>query len=309
MDNFYTKAKGKFLITGEYFVLDGAEALALPLRFGQSLRVDPLADTSVLRWQAMDEEARLWFSTELSLPDFDILDTTDKTMATTLVQMLRSAQRQNAEFLAKPGGFQVTTQNDFPRQWGLGTSSTLIAALARWAKADPYLILSETLGGSGYDIACAYADGPICYQIKDGFPLAKPIQFDPEFRNALFFVYLGKKQNSREGIKRYQELVQNKTQISWEISRLTHEAITAKGLNAFESTLKEHEQLVSNALQLPCAKDLLFPDFWGVIKSLGAWGGDFVLATSEKSVPETKAYFEAKGYPVVLQWQEVILTM
>ena len=38
---------------------------------------------------------------------------------------------------------------------------------------------------------------------------------------------------------------------------------------------------------MPRAQDLYFPDFKGVIKSLGAWGGDFVLATQKpQMVPE-----------------------
>ena len=37
------------------------------------------------------------------------------------------------------------------------TSSTLIANLAKWSNVDPYILLSETFGGSGYDIACASA--------------------------------------------------------------------------------------------------------------------------------------------------------
>jgi mevalonate kinase len=39
MQQFY--APGKLLITGEYAVLDGAWALALPTRLGQTLTVTP----------------------------------------------------------------------------------------------------------------------------------------------------------------------------------------------------------------------------------------------------------------------------
>ena len=33
-------SNGKLLITGEYLVLDGAEALALPTKFGQNLIIE-----------------------------------------------------------------------------------------------------------------------------------------------------------------------------------------------------------------------------------------------------------------------------
>jgi mevalonate kinase len=305
MDNFYTRAKGKLLITGEYFVLDGAEALALPLRFGQSLRVDPVAGASILQWEALDEMGKPWFSADIQLPSLDLLRSKDEKMAITLIQILRAAQKQNPDFLNHSNGLRAVTQNDFPRQWGLGTSSTLIAALARWASVDPYHILSETLGGSGYDLACAYAEGPILYQLNNGKPLIKQISFEPTFCNCLYFIYLGQKQDSREGIRRYQNLTQNKQQIAQKISHLTQEIIAANDLYVFEKILNVHEHLVSDALQLPRAKDLFFPDFWGTIKSLGAWGGDFALATSDKPEHETKAYFEAKGYPVVLTWHDM----
>ena len=45
-------------------------------------------------------------------------------------------------------------------------------------------------------------------------------------------------------------------------------------------------------------------DFDGEIKSLGAWGGDFILATSDEN-PST--YFKAKGFETILPYSEMIL--
>ena len=59
----------------------------------------------------------------------------------------------------------ITTKLTFPRAWGLGTSSTLISLIAQWAKCDPFELLFEAFGGSGYDIACATANSPISYQL------------------------------------------------------------------------------------------------------------------------------------------------
>jgi hypothetical protein len=42
------------------------------------------------------------------------------------------------------------------------------------------------------------------------------------------------------------------------------------------------------------------------MKSLGAWGGDFILATSDRSAKETWAYFNQKGYSVCFQYDEII---
>ncbi len=62
-------------------------------------------------------------------------------------------------------------------------------------------------------------------------------------------------------------------------------------LKEFENCLYEHERVVSNALDMPRVKDRLFSDYWGAVKSLGAWGGDFVMVTSDRSREETKEYF------------------
>jgi hypothetical protein len=57
-------------------------------------------------------------------------------------------------------------------------------------------------------------------------------------------------------------------------------------------------------LQLTPVKERLFDDYFGAVKSLGAWGGDFVLATGDKTTP---AYFKKKGYSTVLTYKEMIL--
>jgi hypothetical protein len=81
----------------------------------------------------------------------------------------------------------------------------------------------------------------------------------------------------------------------------------SKTLKDFNKCLVEHENLVAKTLELERAKDLYFKDFWGEIKSLGAWGGDFILATSERSEADTRAYFLEKGFPVFLKYEELVL--
>jgi hypothetical protein len=51
-------------------------------------------------------------------------------------------------------------------------------------------------------------------------------------------------------------------------------------------------------------KEALFPDFKGIIKSLGAWGGDFVLVISKENPNE---YFIAKGYETIIPYDQMIL--
>jgi hypothetical protein len=61
---------------------------------------------------------------------------------------------------------------------------------------------------------------------------------------------------------------------------------------------------MSNVLELQTVQEALFDDFHGVIKSLGAWGGDFVLSISKENPTD---YFKEKGYKVVIPYQEMIL--
>lgn len=304
--DFQTRAKGKLLLSGEYAVLDGATALALPVRFGQSLEIQAFKTPASLFWTSKNEQDETWFSAEFDLPGLKIIAATNEKTAETLASFLTACQVQNSDFLSGAEGFKVVTQNDFPRQWGLGTSSTLIAALGRWANVDPYKVLFETIGGSGYDIACAYAPGPILYTLDEGVPRVQAVEFKPVFSENLYFVYLGKKQDSRAGIRHYQEQVNTKADLVWEISQLSLDMLEAESLSSFETILREHERIISGALGLDRAQHLYFQDYWGETKSLGAWGGDFILATSAYSETETKAYFRAKGLDVFLNWKEMV---
>jgi mevalonate kinase len=303
---FHTRAQGKLLLTGEYFVLDGARALAVPVRFGQSLWVTEGDSIGKLNWQSLNPDGSVWFEAEFAWPDFLPLGASDENTAQTLAGILRACRRQNPSFFIENQSFCITTQNDFPREWGLGTSSTLIAALAKWAELDPYQILFETLGGSGYDLACAYAEGPILYHLEGKTPRIEAVTFAPNFFEQLYFVFLGKKQNSREGIARYRERVSQNPDILEQVSELTQQFLAAKTLTEFDAILLEHEQLIGQTIGLPRAKDLYFSDFWGEVKSLGAWGGDFVLVTSERPEVETRAYFRGKGLEVFLPWREMV---
>jgi mevalonate kinase len=302
---FDTRARGKLLLTAEYLVLDGATALALPLRFGQKLHVENGKTPNRLSWTSKNDDGATWFLGEYELTDLAPLSFTDKKTAAILAGILKECRRQNPDFLSENQSFRVLTQNDFPREWGLGTSSTLIAAVAKWANADPYPILFETFGGSGYDVACAYAEGPILYRLEGQNPVVRAADFRPSFSENLFFVFLEKKQDSREGIQRYRERAQGNASLVAEISQLTGQFLSAKNRPELDDVIRAHETIVSRTLGLLRAKDLYFSDFWGEVKSLGAWGGDFALVTSERSAAETKAYFQKKGFETLLTWKEM----
>ncbi|MGI9560486.1 MAG: GYDIA family GHMP kinase, partial [Flavobacteriaceae bacterium] len=152
---------GKLLITAEYAVLDGAKALALPTKLGQSLEVKPI-ESPEIRWKSFDHNGTLWFETILQLASFEA-NVTNETAKRLSECFLAIAKLQPGCFVAH-NGFEMHSRLEFPQNWGLGSSSTLINNLAQWAKVDAYKLLAATFGGSGYDIACAQHPYPITFQ-------------------------------------------------------------------------------------------------------------------------------------------------
>ena len=305
MEKFYSN--GKLLLTGEYVVLDGALSLALPTKYGQSLIVETI-DAQKIIWKSFNDENLVWFETEFDIKDNSILKSTktDKNIEKTerLLQILNAAKTLNSKFLNTNQGYKITTHLNFPNNWGLGTSSTLINNIAQWSKTDAYLLLKHTFKGSGYDIACAKHNYPITYQIKNNTPLIKEIRFNPIFKEHLYFVHLNKKQNSRDGIKHYHDNKENAITVINAIEVITKKLITCHNFETFENLINEHESLISKITKQVPVKALLFQDFKGSIKSLGAWGGDFILASS-KTNPTT--YFNKKGFHTIQPYKDIIL--
>ncbi len=299
-------AHGKLLLTAEYFVLDGALALALPTKLGQFLQVTE-NESNEISWTSYDADKSIWFHGIFSLPFGEFKSSTDIPTGERLAQIFQAIQMQQPDFFQLFQGLQIETRLDFPRQWGLGTSSTLIANLAQWAAIDPFLLLKNTFGGSGYDIACAMAQHSIIYQLDNSQAFYKEIAYLPSFVKNLYFIYLGKKQDSRQGIAHYRQKVRDQPSLIKKISNITRQCIDCQYLAEFEKLLQQHEHIVAETLELLRAKDLYFKDYWGEIKSLGAWGGDFVLATSDRSEEETKSYFNEKGFTIVLPYESIIL--
>lgn len=306
MSNSIYYAKGKFLLSAEYFVLDGALSLALPLNFGQRMEVKETINSKIIEWKSFDSKKKCWFEATYNLSDLTIKTTTDAETAQRLMTIFQSIQKQQPKMFNGKNGFQMESYLDFPRPWGLGTSSTLLSLLSQWSKTNAYLTLEETFGGSGYDIACATADGPIYFQ-KNGAKInVETAAFTPSFSDKLYFVYLGKKQNSRDGIAHYRQLNSEKNKFINRLSAISEELASAKTLDVFNQLIFEHEKIISQTLNIPRAKALYFADFKGEVKSLGAWGGDFVLVTSEAPTEKAKQYFNEKGFNVFYKYEDMV---
>ena len=314
--NFYSN--GKLLLTGEYVVLDGATSLAVPTKFGQDLIIEPIKEPQLI-WASFTNKGECWFEATFNLPKLRLTSTTfnsDKEgkaefIAETLCDILQEAKKLNPEFLNSDGGFIVKTNLTFPQNWGLGSSSTLINNIANWANVNPFTLLWNAFSGSGYDIACASNNHPILYQLKKNLsttlemtPIVSEVKFNPSFKDGLFFVYLNQKQNSREGIAQYKEHREEAKKLIPEINVLTKEFLKANSSMNLAKIIIEHEQIISSIIKQIPVKKRLFPDYFGEIKSLGAWGGDFVLATGNEN---TSTYFKNKGFDTIVSYKEMII--
>ncbi|MBV1888579.1 MAG: GHMP kinase [Urechidicola sp.] len=309
MKKFYSN--GKLLLTGEYLVLDGAKSLAIPTKFGQDLVVQKIHEQNLI-WESFDNQNNCWFQAEFRMSDLRIINETFDTasenskesIAQTLQKILLTAKEMNSVFLNNEGGFIVKTNLTFPRDWGLGTSSTLINNIAQWAKANAFELLNNSFGGSGYDIACAQNNVPITFQLQNEKPLVETVNFNPSFSENLYFVHLNIKQDSKKAIQRYRENKENIKEGIFGVSQLTDEIIVCNSLIDFEKMLFEHEQIISKIIKNKPIKEVLFNNYFGEVKSLGAWGGDFVLATGNKNTPQ---YFKEKGFETVIPFNDMIL--
>jgi mevalonate kinase len=298
---FYSN--GKLLLTGEYVVLDGALSLALPTKLGQSLSVEEIDEPEII-WRSYDENGKVWYEDVFTVEEITSNSLKNKSeISQRLIQILNAAKKLNPEFLSFGNGYNSITKLYFPKDWGLGTSSTLINNIANWAQVDPQELLKNTFGGSGYDVACAQYDSVISYQLLNGIANVRTVNFNPKFKDCLYFVYLNKKQNSRDGILKYKENTSNLDQEISTVNNITTNIINCQNLSEFKTLINQHEQLISNILNQNTVKKLLFSDFEDSIKSLGAWGGDFVLVATENN---PTGYFKSKGFETILNYSDMI---
>lgn len=225
----------------------------------------------------------------------------------------RICQLLSAAETLRPGctdllpGKKITTRLEFDRHWGLGSSSTLVACLAQLLKVNPYALLEKTFGGSGYDLACALTPEPILYERNGTEPKITHLTWRPAWTADTVFVYRNQKQNSREGIRAYRQATftersrQEIQDLSIALSSPTVD------LRSAAQILHQHEKVVAGIIGEDPIQDALFPDFSGQLKSLGAWGGDFFWALSEKGPEKMREYFNDRGYETVVGYEEMVL--
>ena len=300
------ESRAKLMLTGEYFVLKGALALALPLRFGQKLTVSDHSGKSSIHWISTINN-KPWFSALLFFDNFTVEESNLPELAETLCRTLSAAKELQPEFLVPGTEYHATSVMDFDPEWGIGSSSSLIANIAAWAKCDAFSLNSRIFNGSGYDVACAGSVAPIVYRLSNHQPSYRDAGFHPVFHRQLWFINLNKKQNTRESIRKTL-LSHISSQTTENISALTLAMTKADDLRVFQAIMDQHEEIVGRTIHQIPVREQYFNDFRGSVKSLGAWGGDFVLAASSWSEEYVRNYFTKKGLSTIFGYDDIVFS-
>ena len=296
------KSNGKILLCSEYLVLEGAKAIALPSKLTQDLQVSK-CENKIIEWQSFDENNDLWFEEKFYFRGSDLKYESKKNKTSEKILILFKYLLKTKDVNDILGNKFLTKLN-FKREWGLGTSSTFVNNLAKWARIDPYKLLFSAFNGSGYDIACCDVKNPIFFQNKQNSISVENIIFNPPFIENLYLVYLEKKQNTQTSIINYFNIKSDRKQLIEKINLIAEEIIKCKDLNQFEDLIVEHENIIANATsQEPIHQSVFSAYSQGKIKSLGAWGGDFILVTSKNN---DLSFFKNKGYNTILKLSDLV---
>lgn len=289
------------MLTSEYFAIDGALVLAVPTRLGQEFFFEEREDKkSLILWEAYHQD-KLWLTAVIDYNNWQIVETNIPSSTEFILKTLYNVQQLSTTRFKSDLSYHLKTNLQFPADYGLGSSSTLMNNLGEWADINPFHLNSISLGGSGYDIAVAKEKSAILFQNKPEIRYEK-VDFNPPFKNELIFIHLNQKQDSREGITLYKSKNKSPELIN-EFSDITKKILLCNELESFSELMMIHERKIADFLEILTVREKLFSDCPSFVKSLGAWGGDFVMSAKFGGF---KDYFWEKGFTTVFEWPEII---
>lgn len=271
------------MLAGEYAVMCGVEALALPVRAGQWQHVweMPAKGVSKLVWQSKDADGSVWFECRVDTDIMHVSETTSETYSDTLLRLLFCIKEQKPElFLHK--NIRIETECEFNRSFGLGSSSTLVCNLAKWSGVNAHLLQERAFGGSGYDVAVGNLGRPLVYWLENNESNWSSWQLHPDFTDDWYLAFPGEKQNSRDslaGVKAQLDKMSNDVALLQQMNACIQAIKSPRSLPMLEAMLEMWQALLSQRLDLPRPYETLglSPVKGGLCKYLGAWGGDVLL--------------------------------
>jgi mevalonate kinase len=153
--------------------------------------------------------------------------------------------------------------------------------------------------GSGYDVACANAESALLYQLINEMPVIQSVDFQPDFMDKMYLVYLGQKQDTSKSVAAFLNNYKKNQEDIDLYSKLTCDLIKTSSIEEFGELIIQHEKRLSEILNISVLKEALFSDLDGYAKSLGAWGGDFALLICSWEKEKLSSYLSSKG---ITQW-------
>jgi hypothetical protein len=263
------------MLVGEYAVLAGGLAIAFPVKYRQCMEVTTIEGNGTIHWHSYDFEGIEWlkcrFSTHQQLDTHPLCN-----VLLPIQKMLNIAIAENPSLLPENSDLVFRIKASFRKEWGLGSSSAMIANIAKWSGANPWDLMHCSFPGSGYDVAVAFHNKALSYRLT---PEGRDIVFLPSIPPALAHyrvVFTGRKVNSRDSVAALQTRIPLLQDHVKELDALSTRMLDNPTPAAFASALLDYEMILSNVLQIPRASEN-YPDYPGLIKSLGAWGGDALL--------------------------------
>ena len=86
-------------------------------------------------------------------------------------------------------------------------------------------------------------------------------------------------------------------------SEITNEVVKCNDLDVFSELMMLHERMLSEFLNIETVKEKYFEEAPVFVKSLGAWGGDFVLSAK---FGDYKNYFLEKGFTRIFNYKGLV---
>lgn len=301
------------MLCGEYAVIIGVEALALPVSLGQWMYVwefDSPGGGDRLIWEAKEKDGSTWLNESFALPLETMEAETEKSSERDRSrEVLHSMLSMVAEGFWKTGkSYRIETQLEFDRSSGLGSSSTMVANFARFAGLDAQKVQQKVLCGSGYDVAVAELGKGLAFWKNAEVANWDAWKLSADLTSKWKIVFLGKKQNSRNAladvkgklmeIEKDDFLMHQLQQVCAAVKMANQVPMLEAGLEMWQAILA-----MSLGLETPYQHFKFQPSKGGLCKWLGAWGGDMLLINDVFEESEREAL---KKYKIV-DWNQLVL--
>jgi len=286
IDDFMFRAHAKILLFGEYLMLDGYLGLAIPLRHGQTLTVEPRKKKGIqvhgytvdgLVWQ--DE---VWPSTQSSL-------------------FHKSLTWLATQWYLPSGDWTLTTQLSYPQHWWLGSSSTFLDLLAQWTGCDPFALYRAVSLWSGYDIACARQKKPLLYD-----PLtmdSQAVDLESSLLASMYCVPCGQKQSSDKAIAQYRAR-SHQGPDQYDRCEFLDGLLYEQTVWWWIQGMTYHDEVIVSLIDQPALMTTQ-PRIGeiGYGKWLGAWWWDCFLILSDQGYEDVRAACHAAWYDTCIPLQ------